>query len=158
MTDRICPTWAPPSPEQRFWAKVDRTGDCWLWSAALNASGYGIAWSPGARKTGLAHRIAYELLVGPISNGMQIDHLCRVRNCVRPDHMELVTTGENTRRGLRGRMVTHCPQGHPYDDKNTRIYEGQRKCRACDNARRRERHARAKAAAAAVVSTPEQSP
>lgn len=86
--------------EARFWAKVDKTETCWLWTAAIRRrSGYGV-FSHQAR-TMLAHRFAYELLVGPIPDGLVIDHLCRVRHCVNPDHLEPVTQRENLRRGMR---------------------------------------------------------
>jgi hypothetical protein len=85
---------------KRFWDKVQITDDCWLWQAYVQPNGYG-KFASGSRIL-YAHRFAYELAVGPIPKGMQIDHLCRVRHCVRPDHLELVTSGENTRRGLLG--------------------------------------------------------
>jgi HNH endonuclease len=88
-----------PTVEQRFWAKVDQ-GDgtgCWLWTGAKLHGGYGHMRGGTADTT--AHRIAYELLVGPIPKGLEIDHLCRVRACVRPDHLEPVTRAENDRRG-----------------------------------------------------------
>lgn len=94
-----------------------------------------------------AHRVAYAHLVGPIPDGMQLDHLCRNRTCVNPDHLEPVSAQENVRRARA--LVTACPQGHPYDATNTRMYQGRRYCRACraacraqrtpeQNARRRE--------------------
>lgn len=80
----------------RFWAKVAITPSCWLWQGWADRDGYG-ALDVGGRFT-RAHRFAYEELVGPIPDGLTIDHLCRVRNCVNPDHMEPVTLAENTRR------------------------------------------------------------
>lgn len=145
-----------PSREQRFMAKVDRSGECWLWTGfVMKKEGYGRFGVEG-RKVALAHRWSYEHFVGPIPEGLELDHLCRVRRCVRPDHLEPVTHRENTLRGLapivlgtRQRAVTHCPKGHPYDGANT-IYRktGARRCRECtrmDSARRnvlrkRERH------------------
>lgn len=92
-----------PSVEQRFWAKVDRRGsdECWPWTGAKLQHGYGHlkvgeSYPP-------AHRVAYELLVGPIPEGLQIDHLCRVRDCVNPAHLEPVTNAENGRRGRMAR-------------------------------------------------------
>lgn len=120
---------------EQFWAKVDKTGDCWLWTAACNPKGYG-----KFRATGTAHRIAYIDLVGPIPEGMELDHLCRVRNCVNPDHLEPVTSAENTLRGdsFAGRHArqTSCLRGHPFDTRNTRLYRGRRVCRACERLRR----------------------
>jgi hypothetical protein len=81
-----------------------------------------------------AHRFAYEELVGPIPEGLTLDHLCRNPPCVNPDHLEPVTQAENRRRAAAA--ITHCPQGHEYDEKNTRIdSKGARVCRACVNAR-----------------------
>lgn len=93
----------------------------------------------GERK--VVHRIAYELLVGPIPDGLQLDHLCRVRNCVNPDHLEPVTGQENMRRGYFG-TKTHCPNGHAYDEANTYIFSNtrgrHRQCRTCTNQRTRD--------------------
>lgn len=128
-----------PSVEQRFWAKVNKTETCWFWTATLNNRGYG-----EFGRFGLAHRYAYELLVGPIPIGLTLDHLCRQPACVRPDHLEPVTLRENVLRGKgwsgRNAIKTHCPQGHPYDEVNTRWYRNQRNCRVCSrecSARRR---------------------
>ncbi len=108
---------------------------CWEWTASKYPSGYG-AFFDGSRVNG-AHRILYELVVEPIPNGLQIDHLCRNRGCINPDHLEVVTPGENTRRGSPARK-THCPQGHEYSLENThRTTDGHRHCRACDAARHR---------------------
>lgn len=87
-------------PAARFWAKVDRTtGDaCWPWTARLDRDGYGTLKMPTGRSI-RAHRFAYELLVGPIPEGLVIDHLCRNRRCVNPAHLEPVTAEENWRRG-----------------------------------------------------------
>ena len=120
--------------EERFWAKVDKTPACWNWIGATTGLGYGnLRWKGRNAK---AHRVAYELLVGPIPQGLTIDHLCRNRACVNPAHMESVTMRDNT---LRGQTVTaanakktHCPNNHPYDLLNTWIAkDGSRHCRAC---------------------------
>lgn len=138
---------------KRFWSKVDREhpSGCWLWLASKRGDGYGQFWLDG--KMPAAHRVAYELTRGPILVGMQLDHLCRVRACVNPDHLEVVTQQENIRRGQGGkwhRAKTHCPQGHPYDEVNTRWTRNKRggwirNCRECNRACVRRRRARLKA-------------
>ena len=106
---------------ERLWAQVEPTGFCWLWTGYCNRSGYGRIGSGGRAGTNgppiLVHRAAYELLVGPIPEGMLLDHLCRVRNCVNPDHLEPVTIAENTRRGFAVRSA--CQRGHLMTDDNT---------------------------------------
>jgi len=81
---------------ERFWSKVDKTDTCWLWTGSLSAQGYGRI-QRGSRDEGvvLAHRLAWEWVNGPIPDGMQLDHLCYVHACVRPDHMQLATHGQN---------------------------------------------------------------
>jgi hypothetical protein len=115
------------SVEARFWEKVDKSGDCWIWTGVLN-HGYG-GFAPIHGLLVLTHRFAYELLIGPIPEGLQLDHLCRVRSCVNPAHLEPVTQKENNRRAQA--IKTHCPSGHPYDEVNTYLWQGRRKCREC---------------------------
>lgn len=121
------------SDADRFWSKVDRSGACWLWTGLKLPHGYG-RFGIGGRadhRDVLAHRFAYELLVGPIPGGLQIDHLCRVRACVNPAHMEPVTGAENTRRGGNA-AKTHCKRGHEFSTANTYTrHDGRRQCRAC---------------------------
>ena len=125
----------------RFSAKWAQVGDCWQWNAFIDAYGYG-RFSVGGRMR-LAHRAAYEGLVGPIPAGLDIDHLCRNRACVNPDHLEPVTRSENLSRSplmARGQDKTHCPLGHGYTPENTRITtQGARACRTCERARNREK-------------------
>ena len=124
---------------------------CWLWMGYVNRGGYGRLNRAG-RGTLNAHRYAYELLTGPIPAGLQVDHLCRVRSCVNPAHLEAVTHQENIRRGDNGRhnaVKTHCPSGHLYSEANTKVnVKGSRECRVCIvlGSRRRRRIAREKAA------------
>jgi hypothetical protein len=124
--------------DERIWKFVDKTATCWLW-IGTKSHGYGTIRDRGM--TIKAHRAMYELLVGPIPIGLTIDHLCRVTNCVNPDHLEPVTQRINNLRGTgvsaRNAAKTHCPQGHRYDEINTRIYRGMRYCRACSSMRRR---------------------
>lgn len=107
---------------------------------------------PGVRKTSVsAHVVVYETFVGPIADGMVIDHLCRNRRCCNPHHLEQVTRGENNRRGVGWSGIharrTHCPQGHAYDERNTwREKDGRRRCRACLADRARHRRAKEQAA------------
>ncbi len=107
---------------------------CWLWTGSVGKTGYGRLGGPGTS----AHRRSYMMAVGPIPDGLELDHLCRVRCCVNPDHLEPVTHQENVRRGISGhleRATTHCPKGHPYDDKNTyHTPAGKRDCRECRRA------------------------
>lgn len=118
---------------------------CWLWTAGRNREGYPIV-NPRWTGTNRAHRAVYLLLVGPIEH--TLDHLCRVRHCVNPDHMEDVTAGENARRGVALKpRKTHCKWGHAYDETNTYIDpRGGRQCRACRAAAERRRYYRKKAA------------
>lgn len=133
---------------ERFWAKVVPTGFCWEWSAGLDPAGYGRF---GLNRTAaLAHRVSYEMLVGPIVGGLHVDHLCRNRKCVNPDHMDLVTNEENIRRGFGPNhfhsLKTHCPEGHPYNGYNLKMDHGKRRCRACRNKVQRESRRRRAAA------------
>lgn len=137
---------------KRIEDKIDRNGPngCWLWTGALFRNGYGEVHFE--KKQRLAHRVVYQLIVGPIPDDLQIDHLCRVRSCVNPSHMELVTQEVNIQRGLTGdhqRRKTHCPKGHPYDEANTYIYPsgrraGWRECKICRTSNMKNRPGRRK--------------
>lgn len=133
-------------PLTKFWSRVEKTSTCWVWTAA-KANGYGrMQWNGRQQPT---HRIAYELLVGPIPEGLEIDHLCRNRACCNPDHLEPVTSQVNM---LRGETVAaanaakdSCPEGHPYDEANTYLWRGNRLCLTCRHemsAKRAERSLR----------------
>jgi HNH endonuclease len=143
----------PRDLADRWWLRVNRDapGGCWEWIGAKWARGYGIFIQPGTQKHLAAHRWGYEHLVGPIPEGLELDHLCRNRSCVNPAHLEPVTHLENVRRGLvrlngqREREKTHCPAGHLYDEKNTHVNDrGWRRCRACNAAQTRRRKAAAR--------------
>ena len=115
--------------QDSFWAKVNKTDSCWLWTGSINNKGYG-------RLSGVyAHRAAYELLVGPIPEGKELDHLCRVTHCVNPEHLEPVTHRENLLRGKSPAAIqakiTHCLQGHAYEGVNLYVRLGKRHCRKC---------------------------
>src|SRR5690606_24154407 len=122
----------------RFWPKVDKQEDgCWLWAATKNQDGYGRFWHNGRLCS--AHRVAYEMLVGPIPEGTELDHLCRVRACVNPVHLEAVTHKENVFRSPINPTTIwaardHCHRGHEYTPENT--YRNPKKpntrcCRQC---------------------------
>lgn len=117
-----------------FWAKVDlRPGECWPWTGPVSTNGY------GRYRRQQAHRLTYEFFIGPIPDGLELDHLCRVRNCVSPLHLEPVTHRENTLRGetLPAAQLARgtCPYGHAYDPRGK---DGHRWCRTCHNDRRRK--------------------
>lgn len=136
------PEWTRPTDADRFWAKVDKTDNCWLWTATVNANGYGQAWFESRLQ--LAHRVAYQLVVGPIPDGLSLDHLCRTPGCVNPAHLEPVTHRENCLRGVspaaRQAQQTHCKRGHEFDDENTYVDpSGGRRCRQCRRDTRAER-------------------
>ena len=130
----------------RFWKKVAGDGaECWEWTASRR-NGYG-QFGICAGRVIEAHRYAYEYLVGPIPEGLHIDHLCRNMGCVNPAHMEPVTLVENVMRGVGPGAVnsrkTHCLHGHPFDDDNTYVDgRGRRHCRICRTRRQAEFNAR----------------
>lgn len=123
--------------------------DCVLWQGHIDRHGYGRVWAGG--RMAQAHRWAYEQKYGPISSGLEIDHLCRNRACVNPDHLEVVTKYENWARGASLTRInaskTHCEHGHPFDVRNTYIRpNGRRDCRKCVVERQRRYQERKKAA------------
>ena len=101
----------------RFAEKIQIEGECWVWTAWRIKNGYGRIQLT-SRKPALAHRAVYEILVGPIPEGLTLDHLCRNRACVNPSHLEPVTMRENALRGIGPTAInarkTHCPKGHPF--------------------------------------------
>lgn len=136
---------------QRLESKIARVpfSTCWYWVGSTGNSGYGQIKVPGTRKNIGAHRAAYEAVHGPIPDGLDLDHTCRVRCCVNPSHLEAVTRKENLERAgaiaainaiaaARGRQ-THCKNGHPLSGDNLYTYPngGGRVCRAC---RRKGQH------------------
>ncbi|ARX81580.1 HNH endonuclease [Streptomyces alboflavus] len=133
-------------PEERFWEKVNRNGplpicrpelgSCWIWEGQLQRNGYGVFTI--RTKSYRAHRFAYSL-TAELVDGLQIDHLCRTRACVRASHLEQVTARMNTLRGTSVGAVnatrTHCPKGHTYAGDNLYVTpDGCRQCKACRRA------------------------
>lgn len=146
------PNYQRPTAEERFWSNVVKTETCWLWDGTCLPSGYGRIHVGSSRVSIYAHRYAYELLVGPIPEGLTIDHVkdhgCTSKACVKaiadefgPAHLEPVTQRVNNRRGngwsgTKARQ-THCKRGHPFNEANTYVYHGMRNCRTCRKARKR---------------------
>lgn len=168
------PNYLRGPAEVRFWAKVTKhgprpqhspeLGPCWAWIGSCNELGYGVLKiapaGNGKYVNILAHRYAVQLLVGPIPEGLEPDHLCRNPACVKaiadehgPAHLEIVTHQENTLRGKRflREARTHCKNGHPWNEKNTRWRAdrpGSRECRECANEWSRQRNQRRREATA----------
>lgn len=135
-------------PVDRFMSKVEVTDGCWEWSGAVQSSGYGNFWAGGVHY--LAHRFSYETFVGHIPDGFVIDHLCRNRTCVCPEHLEPVTQSKNVHRSpytlvSLNSAKTECHKGHHLSGKN--LYtcpSGTRYCKECRRRRDRDRWPRRK--------------
>ena len=133
---------------ERFWPKVNKTSTCWLWTAATMRNGYGVISKNG--KNMLAHHAILEIEGIDIPEGKVIDHLCRVRNCVNPEHLEIVTNAENVQRGLKGDLRTRakeCSQGHSLlDPSNYGVYSkyGSKTCLVCNRTRNRQAYAKSR--------------
>ena len=132
---------------QRFWDKVtpEPNGGCWLWTGVDNGNGYAMFWWLERKQKVPAHKLAYEILIGPVPKGLDLDHLCRVRSCVNPAHLEPVTRAVNLLRGDRKTKLPKrekCDNGHALDELNTYSYKGSRMCKTCrrDTLRAWRRH------------------
>lgn len=136
-----------------YYVAVDVQTRCWNWLAAIDDGGYGVAWDGQRAVTVKAHRYSYEAFVGPISAGLELDHLCRNRGCVNPEHLEPVTPQVNNHRsnapGAVARRRTHCPNGHNFAVHGV-MRSGRRICRPCKLAYLREYAAQRRAARAAA--------
>lgn len=151
------PGGRPPTPmrERILSGVTPGPNGCWLWVRQMNNRGYGViqTGARATRKQHLVHRVSYETFVGPIPNGLVIDHLCRTPRCVRPDHLEPVTQQENTLRSpiaiaARWAARTHCDNGHEFTSENTRIrYREGRPSRVCRSCAINKKRAQRKAAA-----------
>ena len=133
----------------RFWARIDRSGGadaCWPWIGAT-IQGYGHVFWPGVGQ--YVHRVAYELLNGPVAKDLHLDHLCRNRVCANPAHLEPVAPRVNCLRGesFAGKHArqTHCKRGHEFTEANTYRWKHRRQCRVCDRERGQREHALARA-------------
>ena len=120
---------------ERFWSKVKKEDGCWIWLASRDRMGYGTFGFDG--KVQKAHRVSYQLEIGPIPSGAHILHSCDNPPCVNPAHLRAGTRSDNMRDKVeRGRdwnvKKTECIHGHPFDDLNTYITpDGRRNCRTC---------------------------
>ena len=120
----------------RFWAKVDKSSECWNWLGYVDAEGYGHYHTRGQGMM-RAHRVAYSIATGRIPDGLVIDHLCRNTRCCNPAHLQAVTDRVNVMRGIgpsaKNAVKCECVKGHEFDEKNTyNRKDGKRACRRCD--------------------------
>lgn len=156
IIDTAPPAWLlkDRADQARFWTKVQRDHDetCWVWLGPKNSNGYGL-WKLDGRGRG-AHIFAYEWLVGPVPSGKELDHKCRVRECVNPRHLEAVTHQENMMRAkgfaAQNAAKRFCPRGHALVDGNlvpSSAKRRARQCLICSREAAREYRARKKAAA-----------
>ncbi len=153
-----------PRPiKERLLDLIDKDRDCWVWTGSTNHAGYGRlttgSRTDNTRRTRSAHRVSYEVFKGEIPDGLTIDHLCRNRKCINPEHLEAVTIKENIHRGnplwKQESARTHCPKGHEYTEDNIYRYATKhggfcRNCKTCMKARTKRRYAERSALSPAV--------
>lgn len=128
-----------PADIERLMSKVDKTSTCWLWTGSTDSHGYGSfkLTTPEGRFDRGAHRLVWIALKGEVPEGLVLDHLCRVRHCVNPDHLRVVTHTENVLIGISPSAInarkTHCKHGHEFTPENTAVSPrtGERTCRKC---------------------------
>lgn len=127
----------PQPTEKKYWLKVKKSNTCWFWLGNKNTKGYGMFWSNG--KNYVAHRYSYEREKGPIPKNLVLDHLCRVHDCVNPNHLEIVTPKENVLRGIGlcaiNSRKTKCNRGHELEEINLIRTKKGRECLACKRMR-----------------------
>lgn len=127
---------------QSFWKKVDKTDDCWVWTGSQKSNGYGEVHVGSRKLPKRAHQVSLVLSGIALTPGLVVDHLCRNRLCVKPDHLRQVTNKVNSLENSRGVGAIHasrtvCPKGHEYSSENTRRDKhGKRYCKACSRLRR----------------------
>lgn len=128
------------TPEERFWAKIDTDGPngCWIWTGYVNPSGYGRGYY--AKKARAVHRVTYEVMVGPIPDGLEIDHLCRVKVCCNPEHLEPVTRSVNQLR-IPERQKDFCSKGHALTEDNLYKRADRPTWRICHTCQREQQRA-----------------
>lgn len=122
------------TPKEFIESRIERLPECgcWIWTGTLKANGYGLYRLGKKKECFFAHRLSYEVFIGPIPSGLVIDHLCRVRSCVNPNHLEAVTFKTNVERGL-SKNGSHCRNNHPYDTYVRFVGSKKiRRCKACD--------------------------
>ena len=137
-TDSKTGRFMPIPLEERFWSKVLKTDGCWIWQGGLDYDGYGQIKNVG---TDRAARVSWRIANGAIPKGLVVDHICRVRSCVNPSHLRLLTNTQNILCGegvtARNARKTHCPRGHALEGDNLYRYpDGRRSCQTCQRARK----------------------
>ena len=127
--------------QERLWKKVNKTNTCWLWTASLDTKGYGQFANPSSPKGTPAHKSVYELLISKVPKGLELDHLCRNKSCVNPEHLEVVTRLENLRRRVWSptrKKRTYCKNGgHLLIEGNLYWSNGRRTCKTCKDEKKR---------------------